>query len=128
MYCFAGMSNTDHSLVFLWQLLPPVCTKGIVSDRSYSSFAAALLVACPNFRRRYSMYRPLNSHGLTVRHTVLGLFSRSHVQVKYLTSNLTVNLISLSRSQVFCHGSCFKFLLKYKLITGFTRIIIFVGA
>ena len=25
--------------------------------------------------------RPLNSHGLTVRHTVLGLFSRSHGQV-----------------------------------------------
>ena len=35
--------------------------------------------------------RPLNSYGLTVRHMVLGLFSRSHGQVKYLTGNLTVN-------------------------------------
>ena len=28
-----------------------------------------------------NMSRPLNSHGLTVRHMVLGLFSRSHGQV-----------------------------------------------
>ena len=35
-----------------WQLLPPVCTKCLVIYRSYSSFAAALLVACPNFLQR----------------------------------------------------------------------------
>ena len=31
--------------------------------------------------------RPLNSHGLTVRYTVLGLFSRSHGQIPSLEWN-----------------------------------------
>ena len=41
--------SSNHNV---WQLLPPICTEGLVSYRCYSSFAAALLVACPNFLQR----------------------------------------------------------------------------
>ena len=48
--------------------------------------------------------RPLNSHGLTVRHTVLGLFSRSHGQM--LISHCQVQCLHCQPSILTETGFC----------------------
>ena len=48
--------------------------------------------------------RPLNSHGLTVRHTVLGLFSQSHGQI--LISHCQVQSLHCQPSTLTVTGFC----------------------